>query len=106
MENKNTLKILVDDLGGTRAKGIPSADEVLKIFLIDIDADHVQKNLDATIRSLFSILAKSTLESNDFRVERIDFTLNINASGEVSLLSIAKGSIGSQAGLTFTINRR
>jgi hypothetical protein len=102
------IKVLVDDFSESAARGIlprePLAGYAKKI--IDVSVDHLSESIAASVTAILSGLSGSNLRSPEFEVDEIRFTLNISASGSVSLLAAATGNLTQSTGLEFTIRRR
>ena len=108
MSCPSKIRIFVDDLVQTEIKGVLSVPELKTVLykMVDIDFTVLQQNIGNLLNGILAILSNSTSQSEDFEIQSVNFTVNINASGEVSLVSLAKGAIAGQTGIGFTIVRR
>lgn len=110
LSEQRTIRILVEDFdddqsNDTEGKGaLPGLN--LGNRVLDIRRDILQKRVSRALEDVFYVLSNVTLDAEDFKVDEVRFTLNINTSGEVSLVSLAKGSVSCQTGIEFSIVRR
>jgi len=102
------LKLLVDDPEKFEIKGALPTQNIYEIFqrTVDIGLEELENRVNESLERVLNLLSRATLESNDYEVNSVRFTLRIDASGEVSLVSLAKGSLGGQTGLEFTLTRK
>jgi len=106
MTGQKKIRILVDDLDEIEMKSaLPGLAGAYR-RAVDVELDKLKNNVNSTLDGIFSLLSNVTLETKDFEVDTIRFALHINASGEISLISLAKGSLGVQEGIEFSIVRR
>ncbi|MBI3242349.1 MAG: hypothetical protein HYZ49_08660 [Chloroflexi bacterium] len=108
MSQKDTIRVLTDDFSNLEVKGaLPGLgiDKALQVA-VDVGRDSLKKSIDEILEEILHILSNAPLESDKLEVSEIKFTLSVNSSGEVSLVSLAKGSLGGQTGLEFTIVKR
>ena len=109
-----TIRVLVDDPSAitessstmTRAAR-PSFEDMLrsatgKIVDVEVEVlrDQIKSAYDLIVTSLSDVP-----EKNSFHLDTVSFTLSIDASGGISLVSTFAASTKTQAGLTFTISR-
>jgi hypothetical protein len=73
--------------------------------VVDIGVGQLQKSASDALEGIYTLLQGLPLEAGDFRVDEIRFTMRIDATGEVSIVSVAKGSLGAQAGVEVKISR-
>lgn len=108
MHKRRKLRILVDDERKVEAKGAFPFDGIDNAAqkTIEIGVDSLQKNIQNTLNSIFALLSKATLQNDQFEVEHVVFSLCFDTKGEVSLVSVASGSITTQTGIQFTLSHR
>lgn len=105
-DEKKTVSVLVDGNDNIKYKSaLPDFGNVVN-KAVDISTEILQKNIDSTLKQVFSILENSQLESETHEINEIGFNLSINSSGEVSIASVVKGNLSGQAGLSFKITRK
>lgn len=108
MSQQGTISVLVDDLQEVKVKGafpLPNFEEALQ-KVAQVGIEKLRDSVSKTLAGVFFILSDTTLESGEYAIDTIRFSLNIDMSGEVSLVSLLKGSVGEHTGLEFTIVRR
>jgi hypothetical protein len=106
-EQQRTIRILVDSFEDIQVRGaLPQGLGEGLQRVVDVGLETLERGIDDTLRSLFLVLGNSALESEQFEVDGVRFTLRVDASGGVSLASLVKGSLGAQSGLEFNIARR
>lgn len=83
---------------------LPSMASVAKS--LHVDEDKLASNFADALNSMYHILDKAELQSSNMEVKEVKFTFNVSSSGEVSLLSVAKGNMGGGMGIEVTIVRQ
>lgn len=106
MAKEQSIRILVDDFEEIKVKGALPGVAKAAYKAVDISAESLNTRVKKMLEQVFSLLSNMSLQTEDFEVDKIRFVLHIDASGEVSLVSLAKGSLGVKSGLEFTILRR
>ncbi|MCO7513807.1 hypothetical protein NJF44_09115 [Pseudomonas guariconensis] len=74
--------------------------------VVELGSDVLKKSIDGTLQGIFELLSEVTDESATHVVTEISFSLAFDASGEVSVVSLAKGSLKGSTGLEFTIRKK
>lgn len=106
MDSEKTISVLVDSSDSVKAKSaLPGFDQALA-KVVDFSVDQLQNSATDTLEGIYSLLRGLPLQSGEFAVDEIRFTLRIDATGGVSVVSAAKASLGAQTGIEFTISRR
>lgn len=73
--------------------------------VVSVSADKVRKEIRQTLTSLKDLLADVPAIGKDYDLKEVTFTLGLEASGSVSLLSVASGNVSGSSGLQFTFRR-
>ena len=86
----------------------PSIEDILqfapqKVIRLNIDA--LMEQLGSTYTAILDMLEALPKEEKQFKIKEVSFTLGIDSSGQVSLLSAVTSGITTQTGITFTIAR-
>lgn len=74
--------------------------------VVEVSNNALQKSLDGALHNILGLLATVTTESATHMVSEVSFSLTFDASGEVSVVSLAKGALKGSAGLAFTIKAK
>ncbi|AUT74503.1 Pepco domain-containing protein [Paraburkholderia hospita] len=84
---------------------VPGLD-VMGQRVVEISNDVLKKSIDGALQNILSLLATVTTESTTHKVSEVAFSLTFDATGEVSVVSLAKGSLKGSAGLEITIKSK
>jgi hypothetical protein len=101
------LRVLVDD-DAPKIKGalpLPGL-ESLSQRVVELSGDALRASINGALQNVLSVISDVTQESESHVVSQVSFSLMFDASGEVSLVSLAKGSVKGSSGLQFTITRK
>lgn len=102
----NTINVFVDDISKIDKKSIlPEFGDYIKKSIC-VDVNTLRDNINQSLESIFEVISNVVVESQKYEVSEITFSLNISSTGEVSLVSLAKGTIGGQTGLSFKITKK
>jgi len=102
-----TIRFLIDD-EPPKMKGalpVPGFDG-LGQRVVELSNEVLQKSIDGALQNVFGLLSAITAETSTHVVSEVSFSLTFGASGEVSVLSLAKGSLKGSTGLAFTIQKK
>ena len=101
------LRFLVDEeeIKVKSALPIPGLEEATQA-VVEISGNVLKKNLDNMLRNIFELIDTVTMENEAYFVSETRFSLVFDAEGEISIVSLAKGSLKGQTGLEFTIERK
>lgn len=99
------LKILVDDVLQPTIKGaLPLGNiPISTTKVLEISRSALMKSLEGTLAQVMHLVAEMPKTDRNVTLKEVVFSLAFDAKGEVSLLSVAKGSLGGQTGLTFKL---
>jgi hypothetical protein len=102
-----TLRILVDEEAPKMksALGLPGLDTVGQ-RVVELGGDALRASVGNALQSVLSLLSDVSQENGTHVVSEVSFSLTFDASGEVSLVSLAKGALKGSTGLQFTITRK
>jgi hypothetical protein len=105
MSSEKVIRFVVDDPGAPQVRSAFPGFDQTAAKIVELGMSQLQKSTSDALESVYSLLHAIPLESGAFGVDTIRFTLRVDASGEVSIVSLAKGSLGTQAGIEVTISR-
>ena len=74
--------------------------------VVELSSEVIQKSIDGTLQNILGLLSAVTAETPTHTVSEVRFSLTLDASGEVSVVSLAKGTLKGSAGLEFTIKKK
>lgn len=101
------IKLLVNEEPPKTRSALPVPGfDALGQRVVEISTDALQKSVDGALQNIFGLLSAVTEESSTHVVTEVSFSLTFDASGEVSLLFLAKGSLKGATGLEFTIRKK
>ena len=108
MEHQRSLRFLVDSFStpDLRETLPPSDFGIPARTAVDVALDALKSSLRPTIAKVLDLFADTPSESGPFEVTSISFQLSVEATGEVSIVSIAKGSLTGHTGIEVTVARR
>lgn len=112
MSTESSIRILVDDvatplgeiLETTQSRGVAPTN--LRSRSIDLPTRTLANAVGKLLTSVYAVLSQTPLDTEQFEVTEVAFTLTVDAAGEVSLVSLAKGTLSQQSGLSFKITRK
>lgn len=105
MNSESTVKVLVDD-EAVRVKGALPGFESVSTKVINIGVEQLTESATSALEGIYALLRNIPLESDQFSVDSIKFMLRVDANGTIALVSVAKATLGSQAGIEITLSRR
>jgi hypothetical protein len=108
MNNNQTLRILVDASGDIEHRGALPDHHLGRHTVakaIEVAIENLQGEVNNVLQGVFSLLSRATLSKDNFTVDEIHFSVGIDASGKVSLLSIVSGAVGARSCIQFKIKR-
>jgi hypothetical protein len=94
------IPIMVDAPAGTPMRGRNVVSQVVKVA-----ADVLKARMGDLARTL-SEAAASAPQDTPFEVTEVSFTIHVDANGEVSVMSLAKGAVTAGAGIQVTLRKR
>jgi len=68
-----------------------------------LDVGKLKANLESTLNDLFEVFSQINNSNKNIFIDAVKLNLSLSATGEVSILSLLKGGVGSVAGIEFTI---
>jgi hypothetical protein len=110
------LRILVDEAitvnretQSTEGKAArPSLESLIRTTagkVIEVETASLSQEISAAYGTMLAALAALPPSSPLFRVQTISFTLAIDSTGTVSLVSAVSGAVKAQTGITFVLTR-
>lgn len=87
-------------------KALFDHDLLSKPIIKAIPSEILKSNLSEAINSIIEVIDDGVIKSDLFEMDTIEFTFTIDAEGQISLLSLANGSISTGAGITITLARK
>lgn len=101
------LRILVDEEPPRMKNALPLPGlDAIGQRVIELSGDVLKASIDGALQNVLSLISEVTQESESHVVSQVSFSLTFDATGEVSLVSLAKGSLKGSSGLQFTISRK
>lgn len=101
------IKILVTDEKPNIKSSLPFPGmEEISQRVVEIGRDAIAKNLEKAIGNVLDLLSSIRTENESHQVSETKFSLIFDATGEVSIVSLAKGSVKGSSGLEFTIKSK
>jgi hypothetical protein len=73
---------------------------------LEISLDALTNDISRTYEDVVKVLSNLPAEDDKFAIKEISFSLGLDSTGEVSLVSTASGSVATQVGLTFTLIKK
>lgn len=98
----DTIPILVDAPAGPNMRG-PADSTASRVVAVAAD---VLKNKIAHLSRILADTTAATPPDAPFEVAELRFTVHLDANGEVSVMSLAKGAITAGAGIEITLRKR
>jgi len=74
--------------------------------VVEVGSDIIKKSVDTTLQGILELLSSVTTETSEHVVSEVSFSLAFDASGEVSVISLAKGTLKGSTGIQFKIVRK
>lgn len=100
----NIMKIIVDQQIPETKSSLPLPNfEKISTRIIDVGSDVIKSKFQETISDITEILANVKMSNEKCKISEAKFTLTFSASGEVALMSIAKGALSGTSGIEFTV---
>jgi hypothetical protein len=108
MNTEKSIRFLVDEPVAFESKGMigRTGIESLVSKSINVSVEAFQASLGKTIGSILELLSNIPLESEKCEVSEATFCVNIDASGEISVVSTAKATLAGKTGMEFKIVRK
>ena len=101
------LRVLVDNRPNEVKAARTSIEDIIGLPIakaLEIEANTLAEEIELTYSTIIELLSQLPLIEKQFQVETITFTLGLDSTGKVSLLSALSGSVTTQMGLTFTLS--
>jgi len=101
------IRVICEDLENKSIKGIGGErlDNLVNHSLF-FNAEDLKQKINQAIHSVVSLIDEQSLNIKGYEVSELEFSLNINADGNVSILSIVSGGVSVQSGITIKIGRK
>lgn len=74
--------------------------------VVDVSVDKVKREIRKTLSTLQDVLSETAVVNKDYELKEVSFTLGLEASGGVSLLSVVSGNVATSSGFQVTFTRR
>jgi hypothetical protein len=105
MPPNNTMRFVVD---AEQSSAVHSALPLphlssLAAQSVEISREAVCKACSSTVQDVMDVLSSLPKSKNAAKITEVKFTLMLNAGGEVSIMSLAKGHLSGATGFEFTI---
>ena len=107
-ENPKTLPVLVVEEGRSRA-GFSGVDAIAKVAATTVknfDVDKLKGQIEDVIGAVVAILPEASPSTKGYGIDQISFTVGIQSSGKVAIVSVAELSALAQLGIQFTLKRQ
>ncbi|MCB9143752.1 MAG: hypothetical protein H6635_00155 [Anaerolineales bacterium] len=104
--DKKKVRVLVDNPEAEIKSARPSLEELVRTPFgktIEFETSVLAERLSSTYATLVDIISELPLSGNNYQANTVSFTLGIDASGDVSIVSTVSGGVKTQVGLTFTL---
>lgn len=103
---EETIKIFgrEDFAGDDRAGGLFERASNLRLGTGEVDKETLRRRLASFLETLHDVIEGTPAFLGEFKVESVTLTVEVSASGSVSLLGTG-GEVGGSGGLTFTLKR-
>ena len=106
MKNRQTINVLVDDFSDLRTKhALSDLGSALQDMVV-LDVEQLGEKIRHNLQSVAAMVSKCQYEDATFELAEVRFTLAVSRTGEVSLLSLAKGAITGQTGIEFVLTKK
>jgi hypothetical protein len=103
--NKTVLRLMVDSQPTPETRGmlpIPQL-QALSGEIVELGKEAIRDSIGNALSDVMEILSSIPLQKGLLSVSEVKFTMTLDARGEVSILSLAKGSLSGSTGFQFTI---
>ena len=102
-----TVRLLIDEEAPKSKSALPVPGlDVVGQRVVEISGATLRSSIDGALKNILALLSSVGDESAKHVVSEITFSLTFDASGEVSLVSLAKAALKGSTGLQFTIKRK
>ena len=108
MSSDKKLRITVDTVTQDTVIGANPFDMGAAVSrkVVSVSADKVRREIRKALGTVDEVLKDASHAAKDFDLAEVSFTVGLEASGQVSVLSLASGNVGASSGLQFTFKRR
>ncbi len=107
-DNLKKIRVMVDDklVDSSMFARAPVENFVRNAVgnIIEVDTNILVKEMSAYYSTIVDSLSQLPKNSDKFNLDNVSFTLGIDSSGKVSLISTLSGSAKVQMGLTFNLS--
>ena len=101
------LRFLVDNEATVRkikgALPIPNLGDMSR-KIVEISTDAVAESVAHAVSKFYTILERMPEDRHGYKLTSIRFSLVMDASGEIAILSAVKGGLSGHSGLEFTVS--
>lgn len=102
-----TIRLLVDEDLPKMKTALPVPGfEGIGQRVVEISGEVLQRSIDGALQNILNLLSSVTAETATHEVSQVSFSLTFDATGEVSVVSLAKGALKGSTGLAFTIKKK
>jgi hypothetical protein len=101
------VKFLIDRVEDPAAKGMvhAAAGKALDV-VVGVAADSFQRMMATIIGQIADAVTAADLSKSPFDLSEVKFTVNAGVDGELSIVSLAKGSVATQSGIEVTLRKK
>lgn len=101
-EDDQSIRFRVDaPIPENVAQALPLKNELLQLneTILDLGIDEFGRKISDAVKKVQKAFAGLEDVAGSFKVSEVTFSLSLDAGGEVSILSLAKGSLNGSAGI-------
>jgi len=108
MAESQSILVLTDAIPSTDAKqGFPGFDRISRMpELHEVDIKTIQRNLATLLRAVSVIAQDPGVGSSEFELDEVVFQAAIDASGNVSIVSVLGAGSAGRTGIELRLRRR
>ena len=101
------LRVICEDFEQKNIQGFGGErlDKVVNCSLL-FESDELKPKINQAIQSVVSLIDDKALNDKGYEVSELEFSLNINADGNISILSIVSGGVSVKSGITIKIGKK
>lgn len=101
------IKFLVDRVDEPRSRGmLPDVGGRALDIVVGVSSEGFKKMMGTLISQVASAVGAADLSKAPFDLSEVTFTVNVGTDGELSIMSLAKGSISTNSGIEVKLVRK
>ena len=101
------IKFLVDQVDEPAGLGmLQTASSKALDIVVGIAADGFKNMLASVVRQMADAISAVDMQNSPFDLSEVTFTVNVGANGELSIVSLMKGSISPSSGIQLKLVRK